>query len=239
VEQRRGAAFGGDAALGHRPVPTTSPRRFPGCGAVLGVGESTTTRSPTSRVLPGDRECDAAAAGSALYGAVPPLRLLSPAHPAPVALRPSHNAADHGPAPRTVGPDELQRPNLGAAERDAEIQVVRRDGSSRRFQLVVRQHLNLLPAQVSACHGITGHRVQKPGGTLPGRTAVIDSSGNPSHEVQSCTRMGFRSLRRTAPSSRAYESSRDVGEVVLDVRSGCRIGQHMAPLSVVGGASFP
>src|SRR5260370_21169 len=73
------------------------------------------------------------------------------------------------PAPAIVGPNKLQRPNLGAAERDCEIQV--RVGMAHLDDLDEwsGRHLDLLArCQVLACHGITGHRVQKSGGTLRG-----------------------------------------------------------------------
>src|SRR5258705_5291242 len=87
------------------------------------------------------------------------------------------------PAPPTVGPHKLQRPNLGAAERDCEIQV--RVGVAHLDDLDEwsRRHLDLVAwCQVLACHGITGHRVQKSGRTLRGNGGDRQVRGHPGTE---------------------------------------------------------
>ncbi len=71
---------------------------------------------------------------AALHGAVPPLRLLSPHTEHGLSTTAVAELGGPRPAPAIVGPHQLQRPNLGAAECDCEIQVRVGMARSRRFR---------------------------------------------------------------------------------------------------------
>src|ERR1700682_5258181 len=172
----------------------------------------------------------------------------------PVRFRSSRSDAQHRllsptvaerggprPAPPAVGPHELQRPNLGAANRDCEIQVRVWMAHLDDLDKWSGRHLDLLAwCQVLACHSITGNRVQKSGSALRGHGGDREFGEPPvmkSDRVGEWGPVAFDVLHHPAvPTNRLA----DLVEVVLDGEIGVvALPAHGASFCASVGPAFP